>query len=582
MLLVFFRGLEGVKKAMTTKVIKGLVYKQARTVIIIAVLVGFVSAAIEMAGDLRSERKNLVITTRQSLSMINGSAADAAFQMNQELSKDLIDGLFHSELVQSAALHDNFGNEMARRERPSSRSSLSWLAEQLFADTTEFTLPLVHHTPRGIDEIVGELQVTLDPVTVAGTFFNRVGLSIAATVARVVSICLLIVIAFNLTITRPLLRIIAAVRKVDPARPAHRPVDSPKGHDGDELGVLVGTMNRLLSAFQTGLEARDKAQADLTELARTLEQRVTERTLELAREKEGVERALTQLNEAHAELNKVNRHINESIRYASRIQSSLLPDSAALDGILHDIAVGWAPRDVVGGDFYWIGRFGNRCLIAVMDCTGHGVPGAFMTAIVASVLDRILHEHCHDDPAQILQLLNRLMKASLRQDHQDGAIDLAGSDDGLDAAICLIDTDRDVLTYAGASIPLIYSQGNELREIKGDRHSLGYRASQPDFAFTNHVLPIGAGQSFYLATDGVTDQVGGPTRRLFGRRRLLQALADGRGLSMRQQMERVFMILADYRGEEPRRDDLTFVGFTPLAVSAEASPEQPALVAVQG
>ncbi|HVI51256.1 MAG TPA: SpoIIE family protein phosphatase [Candidatus Sulfotelmatobacter sp.] len=565
---------------MTTKVLKGLVYKQARTVVIIAVLVGFASAAIEMAGDLRSERQNLVTTTRQILSMINVSAADAAFQMNQELSRDLVDGLFHSELVRSAALLDNFGNEMARKERPASQNSVSWIAEKLFEDSTEFSLPLVHRTPRGIDEIVGELQVTLDPVTVAGGFFNRVGLSLAATVARVVSICLLIVIAFNLTITRPLLRIIAAVRKVDPAQPGHRLVENPKGHDGDELGVLVGTMNRLLTAFQTGLEARDKAQADLTELARTLEQRVAERTLELAREKEGVERALTQLNEAHAELNKVNRHINESIRYASRIQSSLLPDSAALDGILSDIAVGWAPRDVVGGDFYWIGRFGNRCLIAVMDCTGHGVPGAFMTAIVASVLDRILHEHCHDDPAMILQLLNRLVKSSLRQDHHDVVVDLASSDDGLDAAICLIDTDRDTLTYAGANIPLIYAQGQELREIKGDRHSLGYRTSLSDFAFTNHILPIERGQSFYLATDGVTDQVGGPTRRLFGRRRLLQALESGRDLPMRKQMERVFMILADYRGDEPRRDDLTFVGFTPLAaVGGEA--EEPTLVALQ-
>jgi len=567
---------------MATGMFRGLVYKQARTVIVIAMLVGFVSAAIEMAGDLRSERETVSATTLQFLSMVNGSASEAAFQMNQDLSQELVGGLFQYKAVRSASLRDNFGNVMATKERPAAASSLSWLADQLFADSTEFKLPLVHRGPSGLEEPIGELAVTLDPGTVAGGFFNRVWLSLAATVARVVSICLLIVLAFNLMITRPLLRLISAIRKVDPANPGHQPLESPRSHDSDELGLLVGTMNRLMTAFQSGLDARDSAQAELTELARTLEQRVADRTLELAREKEGVERALKQLNEAHAELNKVNRHINESIRYASRIQTSLLPDGNTLDGMLHDIAVGWAPRDVVGGDFYWIGRFGERCIIAVMDCTGHGVPGAFMTAIVASVLDRILHEHCHDDPAQILQLLNRLVKSSLRQDHQDASVDLGGSDDGLDAAICLIDTGRSCLTFAGANIPLIYSQGESLREIKGDRHSLGYRTSLPDFAFTNHILPLEPGMTFYLATDGVTDQVGGPTRRLFGRRRLLQALEAGRHLPMRKQMERIFLILADYRGAEPRRDDLTFVGFTPLAPDAGAEGQEPTLVAVSG
>jgi len=246
---------------------RGLVYQQARTVAVIAVVVGFVSAAIEMAGDLRSERQNLVTTTKQILSMINGSAADAAFQMNPELSKDLVDGLFHSNVVRSATMLDNFGNEMAHKERPASENSLTWLADQLFADSTEFDLPLVHKTPRGIDEIVGELDVTLDPVTVASSFFDRAGMSLAATVARVVSICLLIVAAFTLMITRPLLRLTAGIGKVDPENPGHAPLVSPKGHDDDELGLLVGTMNSLLAAFQTGLDARDTAQGELTELA---------------------------------------------------------------------------------------------------------------------------------------------------------------------------------------------------------------------------------------------------------------------------------------------------------------------------
>ncbi len=542
----------------------GLVYKQARTVALIALALGLVSALLVLTADWRAERRTLRTTTQQFLAMVNGSAAEAAFQMNSELSQDLAKGLLHYEAVRSVTLRDNFGTQMAHLERAPGHHPLSWLADRLFEGVTDYSLPLVHHAPDGRAETVGELEVRLDAGTVAGGFFERVVLSMGSILAQVVGISLLLVGAFYWMITKPLLKVTVGVARVDPARPGETPLAVPPRHEGDELGLLVHTLNRLLGAFQSGLAARDEAEGKLTDLARTLEERVDQRTLELEREKEGVERALAQLNAAHAELNKVNRRINESIRYASRIQSSLLPDAAALPELFRDIAVGWQPRDVVGGDFYWIGRFAGRCLVAVMDCTGHGVPGAFMTAIAASVLDRILHEHCHDDPAQILQLLNRLIKASLRQDGRDQAPETVGSDDGLDAAVCLVDEAARSLTFAGANIPLLYARGGVLHEIKGDRHSLGYRSSQADFNFSNHVIMLEEGMAFYLATDGVTDQVGGDHRRLFGRRRLRHALEGGLDLPMERQMERLFAILADYRGGESRRDDLTFIGFTPL------------------
>lgn len=558
------------RRAAGAPALRGLVFKQARAIIVIALLVGVVSAAIELVTDLHGERKNLSATTQQVLSMVNGSATEAAFQMNQELGRDLIGGIFQYQSIRSATLRDNFGNVMAHRERPVTDTTLAWLADRLFAGYTEYQRPLIRRAVDGAEETVGEIVVSLDPRTAASSFLDRAWTTVAAAFARVVGVSVLFVLVFYGMITKPILLLQSAIGRIDPHNPAKGVLSVPKGHEDDEFGQLAHTTNDLLTAFQDGLDGRDAAQQELTELARTLEQRVQDRTTELAREKDGVERALAQLNEAHAELNKVNRRINESIRYASRIQTSLLPDNASLDGFVHDIAMGWAPRDVVGGDFYWIGRFGERCIIAVMDCTGHGVPGAFMTAIVASVLDRILHEHCHDDPAMILQLLNRLIKTSLRQDHYD-IVNSVGSDDGLDAAICLIDNERGSLTYAGANIPLLYSQDGLLCEIKGDRHSLGYRTSRADFVFTNHTLDLRPGMSFYLATDGVTDQVGGPQRRLFGRKRLIEALQDGLSLPMHEQMHRIFMILSDYRGAENRRDDMTFLGFTPLA------PEQTAL-----
>jgi serine phosphatase RsbU (regulator of sigma subunit) len=545
--------------------IRGLVGKQARATLLIALVVGALASVFEIWNDLKSQRESIGTTTVQVLSMVNGSASQAAFQMNQELAEDVVNGLFQYQTIRAASLRDNFGNVIATKERPKVSGSLDWLADRLFAQSTEFILPLFHKAADGGDEPIGELAVSLDPSRVAEAFFGRASLSLVITLGRIVGVCALFVGMFYLMVTKPLVRLVGGVGKIDPAHPAQALVAMPKHHDDDELGMLVTTLNGLLTAFQSGLDARDQAQGELTELARTLEQRVEQRTQELAREKAGVETALSQLNEAHAELNKVNRHINESIRYASRIQTSLLPDKASLQGVFHDFAVGWAPRDVVGGDFYWVGRFGERCVVAAMDCTGHGVPGAFMTAIAASILDRILHEHCHDDPAEILQLLNRLVKASLRQDGQGLAHDVLGSDDGLDAAVCLIDFAQKRLTFAGANIPLLYCQGGQMHEIKGNRHSLGYRASRVDYTFTNHHLPLLPGMAFYLATDGVTDQVGGPTHRLFGRRRLIQALEHGLGLPMQDQMQRIFTILSDYRAGELRRDDLTFIGFVPLA-----------------
>jgi len=287
--------------------------------------------------------------------------------------------------------------------------------------------------------------------------------------------------------------------------------------------------------------------------------------------KEEAERALDRLAAAHAELNRANASINEGIRYARRIQLALLPGRNAHGGLLEDIAVAWQPLDAVGGDYYWIGEIGGRCIIAVMDCTGHGVPGAFMTAIVASALTRILQDHGHEDPARILALMNALVRKALRQDAED---DDRTSNDGLDAAVCVIDPAAQRLSFAGANLPLLYHADRELHLIKGNRHSLGYRDSRPDFAFQRHDLALRPGMRFYLFTDGVIDQVGGPSRRLFGRRRLQEALRAAPDLPMDQQLDRLLGTLAAYRNGEALRDDLTFIGFVPR-VSAMAEEDRP-------
>ncbi|WP_156927098.1 SpoIIE family protein phosphatase [Azospirillum halopraeferens] len=267
--------------------------------------------------------------------------------------------------------------------------------------------------------------------------------------------------------------------------------------------------------------------------------------------------------------------VDEGTRYARRIQRSLLPPADAHGGLLRDVAVVWQPLDVVGGDCYWIGAVDGRCVVALMDCTGHGVPGAVMTAIASSAFTRILQDHGQHDPAVILERMDAMVRAALRQDAADD--DAESSDDGLDAAVCIIDPAAGRLSFAGANLPLLYHADGALHLIRGTRASLGYRrGARAGAHFVRHDLPLRPDLRVYLHTDGVTDHVGGPKRLLFGRRRLQEVLEGAAGLSMAAVASRLLDTLDTYRGGEPRRDDVTFIAFAPTAAGApvEAAAER--------
>ena len=275
---------------------------------------------------------------------------------------------------------------------------------------------------------------------------------------------------------------------------------------------------------------------------RELEQKVAERTQEL--------------NSKNAELEKSNKEILSSIRYAQKIQNSLLPNSSTVREIFSDCFIVWRPRDIVGGDVYYIDQLQEKTIIAVIDCTGHGVPGAFMTMLASSGLRRITVDEGCLEPAKVLARLNSIVKTSLQQD-----TDHVDSDDGLDAAICLVDPNEKRLTFAGANMPLTYIKKNNVETIKGDRESIGYKRSKMDYQFTTHQLDIKEGMSFYLYTDGITDQLGGTGRRMFGNRRLRETLLDTYRLPTQQQKQQVIVEFENYRAEHDVQDDITLIGF---------------------
>ncbi len=269
-----------------------------------------------------------------------------------------------------------------------------------------------------------------------------------------------------------------------------------------------------------------------------------------------------EVEERTLELNRALEKIMDSIRYAERIQRSLLPNPDEVKIYLPKSFFLWMPRDIVGGDIYFAEQFKDGIIIAVIDCTGHGVPGAFMSMIASSFIRRIATiANCHD-PAEILRRLNSVVKTSLQQERKD-----ALSDDGLDAAVCFIEVRGDGrvreprLIFAGAKLPLFYVHNREVNVIKGDRQSIGYKRSDPNFDFTSHTVAIEKGMSFYMSTDGFWDQLGGERRLSLGKKCFTSLLKEVAELPFEEQREILVQRFDEYKGEYNRLDDVTVAGF---------------------
>lgn len=276
----------------------------------------------------------------------------------------------------------------------------------------------------------------------------------------------------------------------------------------------------------------------------TLEQKVAERTAELNRSLLDVERA--------------NQKLMDSIDYATVIQRSLLPNNEVLNSYLPESFFIWLPRDIVGGDIFFTEFFDDSFLIGVLDCTGHGVPGAFMTMIASTGLQQIIREEECLDPAEILKRLNFIVKTSLQQD-----TDFSMSDDGLDAAVCFVNVKEKLLSFSGARLPLLMVNEGEASIIKGDRQSIGYRKSDLDYEFNKKIVDIKNGMSFYLFSDGIIDQVGGEKNLRFGNKRFRNLIASVADLPFQEQQQHVMQHFNEYKGENETRDDVTMIGFNP-------------------
>ena len=253
-----------------------------------------------------------------------------------------------------------------------------------------------------------------------------------------------------------------------------------------------------------------------------------------------------------------NRKITSSINYAKRIQEAMLPKVKEIKESLPNSFVYFKPKDIVSGDFYYFRKIENTIIIAAIDCTGHGVPGAFMSLIGNDSLNEIIDNNILT-PSVILTLLDEKIDKVLHQSKY--STDTIR--DGMDAAICMIDLTTNKLEYAGAKNPLVYIQNNELQVIKGDKISVGGNAKQKQKGeFTNHTISIDIPTSFYIYSDGFQDQFGGTDNVKYTTKRFRQTLLDISAHPFSEQDKILRTILKEWKGKNEKQiDDVLVIGF---------------------
>jgi len=265
-----------------------------------------------------------------------------------------------------------------------------------------------------------------------------------------------------------------------------------------------------------------------------------------------------------------NRQIMHSIDYASTIQRAMLRTSReTLAATLPDAALVWEPRDVVGGDFYHFAAFEDGWFAALADCTGHGVPGAFMTLIASSLLTQGIEQLGPRDPGALLMAVNRGIKQMLGQNDREPhrSLNASESDDGMDAAFFWFDNATRQLTFAGAKSSLFVLQPGQGGDdgdgemINGARMGVGYVDTDMAYTWQNIVVPTQTGTLVFVTTDGLIDQIGGPKEIAFGKRRMCEAIRASRNASAAQVSQSVQDAHRTWQGSQRRRDDLTFFCF---------------------
>ncbi|MEL7005457.1 MAG: PAS domain S-box protein, partial [Bacteroidota bacterium] len=255
------------------------------------------------------------------------------------------------------------------------------------------------------------------------------------------------------------------------------------------------------------------------------------------------------------EIQNKNKKIADSINYAKRIQNAILPNNVVINNVLPDSFILYKPKDVVSGDFPWYVQMGDDIYMAAVDCTGHGVPGALLSLIGYFLLNDIVRSRKISDPGLILDQLDDGVTTTLRQDQDDSK-----TKDGMDIALCKLNTKTNKVEYSGAHRPLYVMKDGEMEEIKGNKFAIGGGIYKNQTNFTNFKLSLKKGDSIYFCSDGFPDQFGGPDNRKFGPKRTRELIKEIHMKSMKEAYEIFDHQWEDWKGQEKQTDDVLLIG----------------------
>ncbi len=290
------------------------------------------------------------------------------------------------------------------------------------------------------------------------------------------------------------------------------------------------------------------------------------------------------INHLRLVIEEKHQSIIDSVNYAKRIQEAILPPKVEIFKHLPQSFVLFKPRDIVSGDFYWFRSLPqeDKVIIAAVDCTGHGVPGAFMSMIGNTLLNEIVSLKGINEPALILNNLNEAVRSSLKQDQLDSE-----SRDGMDIAMCSIDFNKMEVQFAGANRPLYLLRNDEatgdaevvmesveasdslligvtdvemIEEIKANKFPIGGLAMDEEKRFTNHVIPVKKGDTLYLFTDGYADQFGGDQGRKLMTKKFKKILRAIQNKTMQEQEAYLGDFIDEWRGSQEQVDDVLVIG----------------------
>ncbi|MDQ6975777.1 MAG: SpoIIE family protein phosphatase [Mariprofundaceae bacterium] len=496
------------------RVKRAIIYASAITMLVFLLVMGF-DRLDRM--DTMMKKKSTYIAN-----LVQTSLPIPVWNMDDKSTNDILDAVFlDTDVVYIAVMEEGQRLEHRVQEKYSAKDFAYFENSRSF--TAVSTMILYD------DKTIATVNIAISNKRLKTEIYKDMGYIFVLTLLLIVVITSRMFVTMRSSIFTPLKELEDAVTLISDGN-LNEPIAK---RSDDEIGRLGDACESMRESIKTLI-------CELSDANEGLEEKVKARTIAL--------------ENAH-------QSIKSSIEYASLIQGALIPEEALFRQYFSDFFALWLPKDVVGGDIYLFNTLGNpdECLLMVIDCTGHGVAGAFVTMLVKAIEQQIIEDIIHRkesvSPAKVLLIFNQTMKHLLKQNDKN-----AVSNAGFDGGIVYFNKKEGVIKFAGAETSLCYIEDGVFKTIKGSRHSVGYKRSDPDFEFNEYTFKAKKGMRLYLSTDGYLDQSGGEKGFCLGRKKFQQAIESIQHEPMHKHQALLISALESHQGEYERNDDVAVVG----------------------